>query len=783
MTTRRQFFTRLHLWGLLCAVTLAVTQLFIPAGIGTAQAATTNCTPNGLTQNCTATFNFTNGAETWTVPSGVTGATFDLYGAQGEDYCCGVTGGRGGRVTATLNVTAGSTYQILVGGSGNSSDAGVNSSGFNGGGSGSNRGGGASDVRTGAFALADRILVAGGGGSAGSAGSTTGSGGAGGYPNGGNGGNTENGLGGGGGTQTGGGATAGSLGQGGAGTFPSGNGGGGYYGGGGGTNDASTDGAGGGGGSSYGPTGATYQNGVRTGNGLVVITYTQADALAPVANPTHSPAPAPSGWNNGLVTVSWNWTDPTTGAAYATGIDAANCTTSSVGNGAGTVTLNASCRDLAGNVGTATYQVRIDPTAPTANPSQNPAANGAGWNNTDVTVNWNWVFTGAIIDTANCTMSSTSSGEGTLTLSATCRDVALNQRTANYTVKVDKTAPVVTVDNVSDGDTYTLGSVPISGCSTSDALSGVATIAAFTRTGGNPDGTGSFTITCSGATDLADNSAAPVSVNYTVNAPTATPTNTPVPPTATPSHTPTATVTNTPTNTPTATNTSTPFSTSTPTNTPIPPTATPTATSTPLSTSTPATGTLVGVCGSYTVYQTGNSYSAAGWSGAIKVGTHGNNTLTGSNGADLILGLGGNDLIDGKGGADLLCGGEGVDLLTGAAGDDLLDGGNGADVLNGGNGDHDSLIAGDGNDVLLDGDGVINAQGGPGNDVFTLALRDGWRDTNNERKFAGRLAAGYGNDAVILVILDRNPFFVDVTGDERDDPASPLEGNQDRLGL
>ena len=510
MTNQQRFFTRPRLWALLCGLTLAVAQFFTGMGMGTAQAATTTCTPNGLTQDCTVTFDFTGAAETWTVPAGVTSATFDLYGARG-----GIGGGLGGRVTATLNVTPGATYQILVGGLG---DAFHN--GFNGGalGQSARNGGGASDVRSGAFGLADRMLVAGGGGGGNG---TAGLGGAGGHPTGGNGADGLFAGGGGGGTQTAGGAggtgdpgngNPGTLGQGGSGY---GGGGGGYYGGGGGGFQQSS-GATGGGGSSFGPSGATFQNGVRAGDGLVTISYSQADTSAPVANPTQSPAAAPSGWNNTDVTVTWNWSDPSTGSGYVSGIDAANCTTSSVAIGSATVTVNATCRDLAGNIGTATYSVRIDPTAPTANPSQSPVANAAGWNNTDVTVNWNWVFTGAIIDTANCTTSLTSSGEGVLTLSATCKDVALNQRTVPYTVKVDKTAPVVTVDNVTDGATYTLGSVPISGCSTSDALSGVATPAAFARSGGNPDGTGSFTITCSGAVDNAGNSAAPVSVSYSV---------------------------------------------------------------------------------------------------------------------------------------------------------------------------------------------------------------------------------------------------------------------------
>ena len=85
----------------------------------------------------------------------------------------------------------------------------------------------------------------------------------------------------------------------------------------------------------------------------------------------------------------------------------------------------------------------IDTIAPTASPTQEPVANGAGWNNSDVTVNWHWTDNvgGSGIDAANCATSTTSSGEGTLTLTATCHDGAGNTGHASYTVKVDQTDP------------------------------------------------------------------------------------------------------------------------------------------------------------------------------------------------------------------------------------------------------------------------------------------------------------------------------------------------------
>jgi len=263
----------------------------------------------------------------------------------------------------------------------------------------------------------------------------------------------------------------------------------------------------------------------------------------------------------------------------------------------------------------------------------------------------------------------------------------------------------------------------------------------------NFSGTDSFTFLASDG--KVDSTVATITISVRPNtAPTATPT---------PTHTPTATPTTTPT----------------PTSTPVGPTPTPTNT---------PTGTLIGTCGGYTVYKVGANYTAAGWTGTIKVGTTAANTINGGAGADLILGLGGNDKIDGKGGDDVLCGGDGVDMLTGAAGNDLLDGGPGNDVLNSGTGDYDTMLAGDGNDVLLDGDGVIRAQGGPGSDVFTLALRNGWRDLSGQPRFTN-LTAGYGNDTVALAILNPVRFFVDISGDERDNPPSPLEGSNDSLVL
>ena len=109
------------------------------------------------------------------------------------------------------------------------------------------------------------------------------------------------------------------------------------------------------------------------------------------------------------------------------------------------------------------------------------------------------------------------SGEGTNSVGLRALDNAGNiSALATAAVNIDVTPPTVTVTGVQQGAIYILGSVPNAGCNTTDALSGVATQATVAITGGNGQGEGQFTATCSGGTDNAGNLAAPVSVTYDV---------------------------------------------------------------------------------------------------------------------------------------------------------------------------------------------------------------------------------------------------------------------------
>lgn len=247
------------------------------------------------------TFNYTGAAQTYTVPACVYSLEIELKGASGggsQGQSVG-SGGKGGRLKATISVVPGEVLNIFVGQAGAISTA-QNNAGWNGGGiggTGAGDGGGATDIRRGGLALTNRIAVAGGGGGAGLCSTCTGK------ITGGDGGDTiaangfyttqEHAAAGRGGDQMEGGiggveqnpGAAGALGLGGNGGGNYGGGGGaGYFGGGGGATNICCWGGGGGGGSSYvieGSQNIAHTRGNNTGNGVAIITPNAPGPFSP----------------------------------------------------------------------------------------------------------------------------------------------------------------------------------------------------------------------------------------------------------------------------------------------------------------------------------------------------------------------------------------------------------------------------------------------------------------------------------------------------------------------
>jgi hypothetical protein len=113
-----------------------------------------------------------------------------------------------------------------------------------------------------------------------------------------------------------------------------------------------------------------------------------------------------------------------------------------------------------------------------------------------------------------------------------------------------------------------------------------------------------------------------------------------------------------------------------------------------------------------------------------KLGSSGEDLMTGTPGNDLILGLQGADTIRGYGGSDVIQGDEDTDKLYGGEGDDIIQGGQGSDLIYGENGndilsgglDDDMLSGGNGNDKLYGGEGDDVIQGGPSGSGKSILL-------------------------------------------------------------
>ncbi|HZM09029.1 MAG TPA: alpha-amylase family glycosyl hydrolase [Candidatus Limnocylindrales bacterium] len=154
-----------------------------------------------------------------------------------------------------------------------------------------------------------------------------------------------------------------------------------------------------------------------------------------------------------------------------------------------------------------------------------PGLNGSGWSNSPVTVELRgndsgsgieqlryWIDDGPVNVAEGNSAALPIAAEGSYVVGLRAIDNAgYVSRQATQIVRIDLQAPAVAVTGVQPGATYS-GNAPAAGCTTIDALSGVATKASVSISGGN----GRFTATCSGGKDNAGNVAQPVSVTYFV---------------------------------------------------------------------------------------------------------------------------------------------------------------------------------------------------------------------------------------------------------------------------
>lgn len=182
------------------------------------------------------------------------------------------------------------------------------------------------------------------------------------------------------------------------------------------------------------------------------------DTIPPVTTATLSTAANAAGWHNSDVTVTLAAVDEEGGSGvseifYSTSIGAAvagEVVTGSAASiaitGEGTTTLTFSARDQAGNEeAPQTLTIRIDKTPPTVSGVRLPAANGAGWNNTDVTVQFTCADDLSGVASCDPAIQEVSTEGAGQSRTASAVDQAGNSASGIVAdINIDKTAPDVT---------------------------------------------------------------------------------------------------------------------------------------------------------------------------------------------------------------------------------------------------------------------------------------------------------------------------------------------------
>ena len=165
-----------------------------------------------------------------------------------------------------------------------------------------------------------------------------------------------------------------------------------------------------------------------------------SDETPPTITASVSPGANGNGWNNTDVTVTFTCDDADSGIASCT--NPITLTTEGAGQSA-----TGTAEDNEGNTATVTVTgINIDKTAPTISGSAAPAANGNGWNNTDVTVSYSVADALSGVDTGSGgygddVLSSEGAGQSA---SGSVTDLAGNSASDTVSgINIDKTAPTI----------------------------------------------------------------------------------------------------------------------------------------------------------------------------------------------------------------------------------------------------------------------------------------------------------------------------------------------------
>jgi len=173
----------------------------------------------------------------------------------------------------------------------------------------------------------------------------------------------------------------------------------------------------------------------KAGNSAQATVTVNIDETPPVITATPAPAPNTAGWNTTDVSITYACSDSLSGIVACP----AQKTVSTEGKAQ---QIYATVSDVAGNTATATVLLNIEKTAPGITATVAPPPNSAGWNNSNVTVNFSCTPSGS--DIVSCHPPTTVSTEGRgQSVTGTVTDQAGKSNTASATVNIDKTPPLI----------------------------------------------------------------------------------------------------------------------------------------------------------------------------------------------------------------------------------------------------------------------------------------------------------------------------------------------------
>ncbi len=237
------------------------------------------------------------------------------------------------------------------------------------------------------------------------------------------------------------------------------------------------------------------------------------DALAPVPALSPWPPSGQAGWFTSIPTFTISGTDATSGVDKA--FFTATNTNTFTPPADGIYPVTGTVTDLAGNSASADYLLKLDSLAPSLSVLVTPAApDGAnGWYRTlpDLALSASDATSGldfARFDLPGYPNRFSPPGDGLYSLAAVAGDVAGNTSSQTIPLKVDTTAPVLSIPASPDGENGWFVSKPTITLHASDATSGIQSASFDTGSDSfTPPADGVYTLTAT-ALDVAGNQAA-----------------------------------------------------------------------------------------------------------------------------------------------------------------------------------------------------------------------------------------------------------------------------------